>query len=1388
MRKIFLQQLVLISALAVCFSTNLLAVDWSGNVNTNVLNDSIALKGNVTFTADVSVTINDGSTRTVTPDGTYFLTHAASEKLTLQVTNGTLLFDLTAFDLSFQGATNPFEVFVQGTGAVVFRLAGGRTVSFKEGAAGTKVYVVMGNPGPSVGFTRVGLDSDNVFINIGKDSLFTYVEANQLGAGGASDTGSIIFDPTNPSNSTGRMVLTIADKGGMVVASHWYDGSTVHLNIPGAGQPVFQVQNVGEVANANAGMMVVNNNQTLFDLSIDPWCTGVYSGTRYGFVLANNALLNIMPNTYFDYVGTATNQCPDPVITCTDATPASSFVKERNPSAFFVDGISTTSNAAAIPAEIDCNTCTALVFRSGVDKFGVIENPLGMTYSDTTFTVAPENKTLGAGNLVFDVEGLLEVVGSGVSSSKMEVLSLSVDPTGANLLSSGLSNCPLIFPLRNFAIDLLGNYLAYNSAYFLFNNNMTLNDISLVHTDQNHYVSEKNDTTSEPTYVGGESFTLKTDILKPQIIFDNANLLVQENIAFTGVDLLVTNFACDADNISNFIFFQNGYKIDDGTGRQMILGTCIGASSCDGCSIICKDAQLDVMQSFTCSEPCSALQLNLTTTVNDATIVQDIADTCTQVPLACQLSVHTIYLGNSSNISIGKQETITGCPLATFDIAGNFFSIDTRGGNKNSPENSNITGQGGIFVDNLGLFTIEPTMRANISTMVTKSGSGDINLPKNQVFFHDRIGIADWWRNPAAVGPTQCLSDYTINWMALEKQYCDFIPYIPCSYDSCPATCPAVLPVNIDVIPTVYGSVEQLQIKASRIGDPVHVKVDGGYVREIVFLTGCHSAEAPTAVLVLQNQGRVGLGTANKNPDSTQTSGLLGVNGITIVANGDGRVDLNSDLVINNVCHILKGPDFVETNTLTFYSEVPHKITIKEGAVLDLSSFGFTTTQHSIKFAGQITLVFEPGSHLVLGTAADSIVGMGMFDKSVILILPDRRSTYPCSSTFCPAPTAGHPCSSTFCPAPAAGFAFKGRKHLRACTPGTSVTNTDEFRVKYHGVGEILLTDQSRMDIPKYALLGIENWASAGLLLTDINFHLKDAGSVFVGNEQAYLGGALQVGNTTDVDGGSVNWNVQFDGADTKFTIGAQGLLAFALGVVDKSSSLPNDWCLASLYNVDTIGLDITNGTFQHNMVYRGDDARASLLAIGTGPAYNFFLSTQTPNQSDYSVYGFLVAGHMLGGGNLALDTTPSDTPRSLPVLDADTLFPTNPSVSIMRSHTYYTNGANLIAVPASTLMANLRVIQANPNVCPYIAKNVIGPSSLQDYARAGLAFVTNTFESWLVRQEVNYIQAISAGDQFSSQIDALTAAKYTHGGSKPVLDALASLPSKVIVRLFSYL
>ena len=70
------------------------------------------------------------------------------------------------------------------------------------------------------------------------------------------------------------------------------------------------------------------------------------------------------------------------------------------------------------------------------------------------------------------------------------------------------------------------------------------------------------------------------------------------------------------------------------------------------------------------------------------------------------------------------------------------------------------------------------------------------------------------------------------------------------------------------------------------------VMVDGGFIREFLFFSGCNSADAPTAVIALQNEGRVGLGTTHRNVDSLGASIVLGVNGVTIIANGNGEVCL----------------------------------------------------------------------------------------------------------------------------------------------------------------------------------------------------------------------------------------------------------------------------------------------------------------------------------------------------------------------------------------------------------------------------------------------------------------------------------------------------------------
>ena len=97
------------------------------------------------------------------------------------------------------------------------------------------------------------------------------------------------------------------------------------------------------------------------------------------------------------------------------------------------------------------------------------------------------------------------------------------------------------------------------------------------------------------------------------------------------------------------------------------------------------------------------------------------------------------------------------------------------------------------------------------------------------------------------------------------------------------ATPPVVLPANIYNIPTILGEVDQLQIQGSRIGDQTQIKVDGGYVRELIFQrAGGYAAQAAVALVVLQNDGRVGLGTALRNVDSFEGPFMLGVNGVSL--------------------------------------------------------------------------------------------------------------------------------------------------------------------------------------------------------------------------------------------------------------------------------------------------------------------------------------------------------------------------------------------------------------------------------------------------------------------------------------------------------------------------
>ena len=138
----------------------------------------------------------------------------------------------------------------------------------------------------------------------------------------------------------------------------------------------------------------------------------------------------------------------------------------------------------------------------------------------------------------------------------------------------------------------------------------------------------------------------------------------------------------------------------------------------------------------------------------------------------------------------------------------------------------------------------------------------------------------------------------------------------------------------------------------------------GGYVRELIFIDSCKAGFAPTAVVALENDGRVGIGSAHTNADSNDASVVLGNNGLTIIANGDGTVVVNENIVINNVCHIVQGPQFTSSNRLLIRSDCCKTIRVKSSGILDLSSF---TTNGAVELSGNVQLILESGSQVILG-------------------------------------------------------------------------------------------------------------------------------------------------------------------------------------------------------------------------------------------------------------------------------------------------------------------------------------------------------------------------------------------------------------------------------------
>lgn len=1304
-----------------CGSSIVMPAVWEGPLTPSVVDEDLFIKsslGDVILSGSVSI-------KAVNKDVTIFLCGDAridggsnNPRLYLEAGNGRTITFKVSHDLDFASTQEAFSIFARsgnaGTpgGNVVFQFTGGSCLSFGgvHGSASAPVQFYKIMDGTHVSFVRSPDESEqdraqDVFVEIGHNAFVGYASPWDAGVG-AHDR-SYLFDPSNP--GPGRFGLKIGNKGAFVVSGRFIGdpyscdttGADVNRGKLAGGSALLEI--VSTRSGACAGFTVINGNATFSDFT--QWNNNA-DGVQYGWILGANGVLRVGSGAYCDYIALCLDESPTFNVSpssessladscCQNLSgstgsyiplsdlPIRSIMKKRNASAFVVDGF--CNCVGALPARVELADRSALFFRSGGDKDGCRESDEDVCYP---WTIDPSKRARGLGNMVLDVEGLFVIVGSGTdrlnNPTKVEILSLYVEPTGGSVLIGGTQT---EFPRRTFARDSKGRLRSYAPAYALINNEMTLCNTWLVHTDQNHAIYEKDDVASEPTYIGGDAIKLSLSPERPRIVFSNATFMVHTNVAFTGVDLAIPEgVVCDGDaltsypdfcstgtahaflaperhcdNESNFIFFFNGYDIDNGTGRQMVLGTHVGSNAAG--KIISRDSFLDifprsVVTNFPLRSTPLVEKLRLTTEANDSTIIEDAP--IDPVAIEGENSVHTVFLGHASNISIGLQglkapPDVVSNP--TLSIDGDTFSFVARGGVMNSPEASCVTGQGGIFVDYGGKIEVGPRVcSVNMGVAVTKSSStGIVSLPGPIVRFAPRVGVADWKlnlnENNVIINPGSKLSDYTFNWLTAIKAT-GFVPYVPHNCDACHAL-PA-LAANLIGLPTISSAIDQLNIAGSRIGDPAHILVGkGGFVRELVFLNGYNSADAATAVVVLEAGGTFGLGSIHTSIDSLCSPVALGLHGITIVANGDGRVLLNEDAVINNVCHLVPGPGFADGGRLLITSASCRTIRVKSSGVLDLSAFsGLHAADQIIELGGSVRLVLEPGAKIVMGG---------------------------CTLRFSDA--AGLVCE------PASPIAVL-----------SSQSGYDDLRVQCMGRGTLEFTDCSFMSVPLNAFVGIEAQRDC-VEATNLAFVLEGNARVSIGGPCG-PGGAFQIGNT--FSGGDVSFSLTINGSGAEFIIGEQGFVGLGAGIRTKGASdtetLNGNWYVSTTSDVKDISITVGKGTFTHNCIFSGSSTRASVLALGTGVG-NFAVVLGGGTNSSTANTG--PAG-LRGGGNLV--RVSSSTPAKLSITDTATN-----SVAMVASLALYKNIVSSTGA-ASAIFNFLKMDDVAGSDIKYNSRGVVGP------------------------------------------------------------------------------
>jgi hypothetical protein len=1160
---------------------------WHAGGTPNVLNENLLISGECALSGNVTVSaLTSNVTVTVTAFAAEHPIVRGSGKVLELITaaDHEIIFSLTdSEDLAFEGGISFLRIIQRGTGTVRWLLNGGRTITFRNstesgafGGNGVQYFISMENVGQEIIIERGDSTALHAGFIILNNSLVTFVAPTLLG-NNPTETGTIVFDTAN-TNSVGRTYVQLGTQAGLILSGHYVthlaDPTLVTVDLA---QPAgLQVNSsITETVDAYTSLLLINGNTILPQLYCDPTRTGVYTGAQSGFILGTNSNLFLENNTYLDYVGTTTNVPP---LTSTSAVlngrMPQTVLKNRNASAFIIDG-APSGTAGAVDACITITGDSGIFLRSGADKNGGVTAQVDTGFS---FTISPTAQLVGAGNIVFDIEASCTILGSGSGTDVINVLSREVAPTGGYI---EIDEGDPVFPRITFARD--AHYPAYYAQYAkaccFINNRANLSHVTIRHDDYFHVVNAVNTPyNSEPTYVGGDTFKLvqTTTIARPKIVMHNSSINVHTSAACTGFDFFVTNTNVLQANNSYIRYYQNGYVVDKGSGRALILGTNPGSYAYDYATVVDNKSHLDIYQEVNQTAGYDQ-KLSLVTAANNNTVIEGVPS-----DISTQYSIHTLFLGNASTVQVGTQSPapagLTLTTLPKFYLNGNFLSIMSQGGIVGQPALSATTGQGGVFVDINGTVQAASTVRAHFGAMVVQGDeSSIIDLPKARIDFETQVGIAYWRLDLAqtqiVVPALQTLSDFTIDWMSVKKDYAGgFVPFVPIG-----AIGSTINAANLYHIPVVNGQLDRLLVKRARVGDPFNIKVDGGRVRELTFLKGFDSSEAFNGVVVVTNNGRIGIGNSQTARESAQAAVVLGVNGVTLVPDGNGTIDLNANIEVNSVCHILAGPNFgvSEAQELHINADTPIELRIKKGGVLDLSSF--TSDNQRVVFCGQAQVLFEPGSKLLLG-------------GGTVWFTNDSR--------------------------------LRIENEIKDNPPiGTSVASTDDFRVPFIGTGTLIFDENSSLQVEKDSYLGIE-WQDvlAGITATNFLISVRDSASIKIGND-ALWGGSFQIGNITHKTG-AVSVTIELDGAGAIFETNSQGFWGVGAGIVDKHASIPNSWRVGSLYDVDQFKLHIIQGNIRHNNVSAGDSDLAGLWVFG--PATKYYLDIES-----YSTF------HALGGGNL---------------------------------------------------------------------------------------------------------------------------------------------------------